>query len=109
MHRTVIVARMLPDTAGKIAAVFTDADHHSGLPEVIGVHARSLFRFGDVYLHLVESDRPLDKAVTEHRHDPRFTRISEDLRPFVTPYDPTAWRGPADAMAHEFYRWERHG
>ncbi|MYV97204.1 TcmI family type II polyketide cyclase, partial [Streptomyces sp. SID3343] len=22
-------------------------------------------------------------------------------------YDPLTWRGPQDAMAHEFYRWER--
>ncbi|MFE2755217.1 TcmI family type II polyketide cyclase [Actinosynnema sp. NPDC059335] len=109
MHRTVIVARMVPEAAPEVAAVFADADRHTGLPEAIGVRARSLFRFGDLYLHLVEGDRPLDDALAEHRHDHRFTRISEDLRPFITPYDPVVWREPKDALAHEFYRWERRG
>ncbi|MFE9751628.1 TcmI family type II polyketide cyclase [Actinosynnema sp. NPDC091369] len=108
MHRTLIVARMVPDTADKIAAVFADSDHNSGLAEVIGVRARSLFQFGGLYLHLIEGERPLAEAVAEHRHDPRFKRISEDLSPFVSAYDPEAWREPKDAMAHEFYRWERH-
>ena len=108
MHRTLIVARMVPDTAAEIAAVFADSDRHSDLTAAIGVRARSLFQFGDVYLHLIEGDRPVAEAVAEHRHDPRFLRISEDLRPFVSAYDPEVWREPKDAMAYEFYRWERH-
>lgn len=109
MHRTVIVARLVPGAAEDVAAVFAESDRNSGLPEAIGVRARSLFRFGDLYLHLIEADRPLEDALAEHRHDHRFTRISEELLPFITPYDPAVWRGPKDAMAHEFYRWERRG
>ncbi|MEV8441655.1 TcmI family type II polyketide cyclase [Actinosynnema sp. NPDC051121] len=109
MHRTVIVARMLPDAAGEVAAVFADSDRRSGLPAAIGVRARSLFQFGDLYLHLVESDRPLGEAVSEHRDDPRFRRVSENLRPFISPYQPAVWREAKDAMAHEFYRWASHG
>lgn len=109
MHRTLIVARMVPDAAAKISAVFAESDHHSDLAAAIGVRARSLFRFGDLYLHLVEGDRPLEEAVAAHRHHPQFRRISEDLRPFVSAYDPEVWREPKDAMAHEFYRWERRG
>ncbi|WP_329791438.1 TcmI family type II polyketide cyclase [Lentzea sp. DG1S-22] len=108
MHRTLIVARMVPGAADEVAAVFADSDRRSDLPAALGVRGRSLFRFGELYLHLVESDRPLAEAMAAHRDDPRFRRISQDLSPFVTAYDPEAWREPKDAMAHEFYRWERH-
>lgn len=108
MHRTLIVARMVPESADEVAAVFADSDRHSGLATALGVRARSLFRFGQLYLHLVESDRPLAEAVAAHRDDPRFRRISQDLNPFVSAYDPGTWREPKDAMAQEFYRWERH-
>ncbi|WP_158848671.1 TcmI family type II polyketide cyclase [Saccharothrix deserti] len=109
MHRTLIVARMVPDAADKIAAAFANSDHHTDLAASIGVRARSLFQFGDVYMHLIESDRPVEDAVMAYRDHPEFQRIGEELRPFVTPYDPETWRAPKDAMAHEFYRWERHG
>ncbi|MEU7481925.1 TcmI family type II polyketide cyclase [Lentzea sp. NPDC042327] len=108
MHRTLIVARMVPEAADEVAAVFAGSDDHSGLPTALGVRGRSLFRFGELYLHLVESDRPLPEAVSAHRDDPRFRRISEELSPFVSAYDPDTWREPKDAMAQEFYRWERH-
>jgi cyclase len=32
-------------------------------------------------------------------------QISEDLKPFVRPYDAATWRSPADAMATSFYHW----
>ncbi|SDF47042.1 cyclase [Lentzea fradiae] len=108
MHRTLIVARIVPEATDQVAAVFADSDDHSGLPTALGVRGRSLFRFGDLYMHLVESEQPLPEAVAAHRDDPRFRRISRDLNPFISPYSPDSWREPGDAMAHEFYRWERH-
>ncbi|NUK26932.1 TcmI family type II polyketide cyclase, partial [Streptomyces lunaelactis] len=35
--------------------------------------------------------------------------ISDRLSAFVSPYDPETWRSPKDAMAREFYRWDRDG
>jgi cyclase len=35
---------------------------------------------------------------------PAFRAVSEDLRPFITAYDPN-WRSPQDAMARRFYHW----
>jgi cyclase len=106
VHRTLIVARMVPDAAGKIAAIFEESDTTSDLPGLIGVRGRSLFQFGDLYLHLIEGERPVEEAVSAHRHHPEFRRISENLRPHVSAYDPETWREPKDAMAREFYRWE---
>lgn len=107
MYRSLIVARMLPGAAPDIAGVFGRSDRGSDLPETIGVRSRSLFQFGEVYLHLVEGDVPVEAAVTRNRRHPEFRRISEELRPFVSAYDPETWREPKDAMAREFYRWER--
>lgn len=109
MHRTLIVARMLPGAAPNITTIFRGSDTTTDLPDKIGVRGRSLFQFGDLYLHLVEGDRPLGPAVSAAREHPEFQRISAALRPWVHAYDPHTWREPADAMAHEFYRWDRDG
>ena len=41
----------------------------------------------------------------DNRGHPEFIRISERLRPYISPYLPT-WRSPRDAMAHCFYRYD---
>ncbi|MCE6997196.1 TcmI family type II polyketide cyclase [Saccharothrix sp. S26] len=106
MHRTLIVARMVPGAAARIADVFRHSDQDTDLPGLIGVRGRSLFQFGELYLHLVEGAQPVEQAVSAHRHHPEFRRISDELRPHVRAYDPDTWREPRDAMAREFYRWE---
>jgi cyclase len=108
MYRTLIVARMLPDAKEQIAGVFAASDR-TELPALVGVRSRSLFQFGDVYMHLVEGDRPMGPAVAAVHDHPQFVSISEELKPFVSAYHPDTWRSPADAMAQEFYRWERDG
>lgn len=106
MHRALIVARMKPGSAPGIADVFAASDAGE-LPHLIGVSGRSLFQFGDVYLHLIEADRPPGPAVAEYASHPAFKDVSDRLSVHVEAYDPATWRSPKDAMAHEFYRWER--
>jgi cyclase len=107
MHRSLIVARMKPDAAAGIAETFAESDR-SELPGLIGVTGRSLFQFGDdLYLHLIEAERPPGPEVAKHTAHPEFRRISAALAPYVTAYDPVTWREPKDAMAREFYRWQR--
>lgn len=109
MHRTLIVARMKPDSADDIARAFARSDRGE-LPGLIGVTGRSLFQFGgDLYLHLIEGERPPGPEVAKMKDHPEFLDISAALAPFVQAYDPAAWREPKDAMAREFYRWERPG
>ncbi len=106
MHHALIVARMAPESAPDIAELFAASDS-SELPHLVGVTRRKLFQFGDVYLHMIESERapgPEIAKVTEH---PEFKGLSDRLTAFISPYDPQTWRGPKDAMAQEFYRWER--
>jgi cyclase len=108
MHRSLIVARMKPESAEDIARTFAESDRGE-LPGLIGVTGRSLFQFGEVYLHLIEAERPPGPEVARMKDHPEFRAISRALDPYVSAYDPATWREPKDAMAREFYRWERSG
>ncbi|NUO41975.1 MAG: TcmI family type II polyketide cyclase [Streptomyces sp.] len=106
MHQSLIIARMAPESALDIAKVFEESDRGE-LPHLVGVARRSLFQFGDVYLHLIESERDPGPAIAKVAGHPEFRDVSERLSAYVTAYDPATWRSPKDAMARCFYRWER--
>ncbi|MFJ8077230.1 TcmI family type II polyketide cyclase [Streptomyces sp. NPDC096176] len=106
MHQALIVARMAPGSAPDIAEVFATSDRGE-LPHLVGVRRRSLFQFGDVYLHLIESDQPPGPAIAKVTEHPEFRDVSERLSAFVSAYDPQTWRSPKDAMAQQFYTWQR--
>ncbi|MEU8504657.1 TcmI family type II polyketide cyclase [Streptomyces brevispora] len=106
MHHALIVARMAPESAPDIAELFAASDS-SELPHLVGVTRRKLFQFGDVYLHLIESERPPGPEIAKVTGHAAFKDISDRLTAFISPYDPQTWRGPKDAMAQEFYCWER--
>ncbi|GGO89898.1 TcmI family type II polyketide cyclase [Wenjunlia tyrosinilytica] len=109
MHRALIVARMKPQSTDDIAEIFAASDRGE-LPHLIGVTGRSLFHFGDdLYLHLIEADQPPGPAVARLARHPEFQEVSDRLSAYVRAYDPQTWREPKDAMAREFYRWERDG
>ncbi|WFB09098.1 TcmI family type II polyketide cyclase [Streptomyces sp. LX-29] len=105
MHRTLIVARMNPEDVAGVSEVFRWSDG-TELPHLIGVRRRTLFRFHDLYLHLVEADgEDTTERLYEHRRHPLFQEIHERLLPYIRPYDPN-WSEPRHAMAVPFYRWE---
>lgn len=106
MHHTLIVARMKPGSAPDIAQVFADSDRGE-LPHLVGVTRRRLFEFGDVYLHLIESDHDPAPAIARLTDHPEFRDVSERLSAYVSAYDPETWRSPKDAMARCFYGWDR--
>ncbi|AVZ76023.1 TcmI family type II polyketide cyclase [Streptomyces lunaelactis] len=108
MHQALIVARMAPESAADIAELFAASDTGE-LPHLVGVTRRRLFQFGDVYLHLIESEKPPGPEIAKVTEHPAFRDISDRLSAFVSPYDPETWRSPKDAMAREFYRWDRDG
>jgi cyclase len=105
MHRTLIVARIKPGRTSQVAREFFESDR-TDLPRLLGVTARSLFSFNDLYMHLIESEEEIGPALSEVREHPLFTDISDRLAEHITAYDAN-WREPRDAMAHEFYRWSR--
>jgi cyclase len=103
--RGVIIARMKPGAKDRVAELFAQSDA-GDLPALAGVRHRSLFLLGDVYVHLVETDRDLEGAVAEVRDHPLFRELSAALEAYIEPYDPATWRSPKDAMAEEFYSWD---
>src|SRR4051812_31557555 len=102
--RKLIVAKIQKDDLEGIAGIFADSDA-TELPHLVGVKRRSLFRFHDLYMHLVESDTDVSPNLEAAQKHPLFTDISDRLRPYMAPYHPS-WRSPKDAFAQEFYVWE---
>lgn len=105
MHQALIVARMAPGSAQDIAKIFQESDGGE-LPHLVGVSRRSLFQFGDVYLHLIESEQDPGPAIAKVTGHPEFRLVSDRLSAYVSAYDPETWRSPKDAMAQRFYLWE---
>jgi cyclase len=105
MYSTLIVARMEPGSAEEVGRLFSDFDS-TQMPHRMGTRRRELFSYRGLYFHLQDftSENGGDR-IEEARTDPRFVRISQDLKPFIEAYDPATWRSPADAMAHRFYHW----
>jgi len=105
-RRGVIVARIKPGAKEKVAEIFAESDS-TELPALAGVRHRSLFLLEDVYVHLVETDEDTERAVAEIRDHELFRAISRKLEPYIEPYNPATWSSPRDAMAQEFYSWDR--
>jgi cyclase len=105
MHSTLIVARMDPAAGSDVAALFADFDT-TDLPHRMGTRRRQLFAYRGLYFHLQDfTDDHGPERIERAKNDPRFVRISEDLKPHIEAYDPATWRSPADAMATRFYDW----
>jgi cyclase len=103
--RTLIVARMDPADAAAVAKIFAESDANE-LPHLIGATRRTLFRFHDLYFHLVESDQDIKPDLYRARSHPLYQDIHDKLAQYMRPYDP-AWAEPKDAMAQPFYTWRR--
>lgn len=103
MHRTLIVAKLRTDDPQRIADAFAESDD-TVLPHLVGVSRRTLFRFHDLYFHLVEADEDISPRLYEARSNPLYEKLNSELAELVSPYDPN-WREPKDAMASPFYVW----
>lgn len=102
-NRTLIVAKIQPGAEPEVARIFADSDG-GPLPRALGVTERSLYVLRDLYVHLVEFEGKADEAMAVASRHPEFAKISERLRPYMSPYDP-GWRSPRDAVARLFYTW----
>ncbi|MEV6840683.1 TcmI family type II polyketide cyclase [Streptomyces sp. NPDC051133] len=106
MHSNLIVARMDARSSAEVARLFGAFDE-TEMPHRMGTRRRQLFMYKGLYFHLQDFDDDNGgELIEEAKADPRFVRISDDLKPFIEAYDPATWRSPADAMARRFYTWE---
>lgn len=104
MYRNLIVARMDAAEADAVAKIFAESDA-TDLPHLVGVERRTLFRFHDLYFHLVEADADVTPSLYKARSHPLYADINTKLSAHIRPYDPN-WKEPKDAMAVPFYVWE---
>ncbi|ULR51503.1 TcmI family type II polyketide cyclase [Streptomyces deccanensis] len=106
MHSTLIVARMDPSASLDVAKIFGDFDT-TEMPHLMGTRRRQLFLYRGLYFHLQDFEsEDGGERIEQAKTDPRFVRVSEDLKPYIEAYAPATWRSPADAMATRFYNWE---
>ncbi|AKG44969.1 TcmI family type II polyketide cyclase [Streptomyces sp. JH002] len=106
MHSNLIVARMAPESTADVARIFSAFDS-TDMPHRMGTRRRQLFSFHGLYFHLQDFDGDNGGTLIEEaKTDPRFIRVSQDLKPYIDAFDPATWRTPADAMAQRFYSWE---
>jgi Polyketide synthesis cyclase len=103
-ERRLIVARLEPGSAPKVARLFASSDAGE-LPFRLGVTRRHLFSYHDLYFHYVEFSGDARKALADARESDGFRVLSRQLDDHIKPFDPATWRSPADAMASEFYAW----
>ncbi|MEW2517558.1 TcmI family type II polyketide cyclase [Actinacidiphila alni] len=105
MYSTLIVARMQLGSADDVAGIFGAFDD-TDMPHLMGTRRRELFSYRGLYFHLQDFDGENGgERIETAKTDPRFVRISDDLKPHIEAYDPATWRSPADAMARRFYHW----
>ncbi|MFE2108309.1 TcmI family type II polyketide cyclase [Kitasatospora sp. NPDC059463] len=104
VYRALMVLRMKPEDAEHVAAAFAEHDRTS-LPDEIGVKRRFLFRFHDLYMHLVEADEDIMPKLYQAREHPLFQRVDQEVGRFLAPYSPD-WQELKDSKAEVFYAWE---
>ena len=107
-NRTLIVARMRPGSAERIAELFEESDA-GALPKALGVRSRHLYSYHDLYFHHVEFEGDRGVALRTATGRPDFDDLCAALRSHIDPYDPATWNGPVDAIATEFYAWTPDG
>ncbi|UJW36719.1 TcmI family type II polyketide cyclase [Saccharothrix sp. AJ9571] len=98
-------------SSAEVAALFTEFDRGE-TPGLMGTRRRQLFHYRGLYFHLQDFDGDEGaERIEAAKTRPEFVRISTELKPFITAYDPQTWRSPKDAMAERFYHWpaERSG
>jgi len=104
VDKSLIVARMVPDSERDVAEIFARSDA-TDLPRQLGVRERTLFIYQGLYFHLIQFNRAPEQAMRGAADLPDFRAVSDELRAYIRAYDPDAWQSPQDAMARPFYHW----
>jgi hypothetical protein len=104
VYRALMVMKMNPANADLVAEAFAEHDRTS-LPVEIGANRRILFRFHDLYMHLIEAENDIMNNLYRAREHPIFQKTNDRLAELLTPYSPD-WQELKDSKADAFYTWE---
>lgn len=102
-YRALMIRKMLPENAPEVAQHFADHDE-TDLPRELGATRRTLFRYHDLYLHLIEAtDGFPDRLFAAHQRA-EFQTVDKPLSRLLVPYvaDEPSMR---QAQAEPFYEW----
>ena len=101
MARGMIIGRL---RAGAQKQAIIDAFQESDateLPWLVGAQTRSVFILGDIYVHLIESEMPLEVVLSDMKDHPLFVDIKRRLDRYVEPLSADLYPG----VAEEIYFW----
>jgi cyclase/tetracenomycin F2 cyclase len=99
-----MIRRMRTEDAPLVADIFAEHDR-TDLPREIGASRRVLFRYQDLYMHLIEAEDDIMGRLYEARTHPIFQKTNDRLGEILTPYSPD-WPSMADSRAEIFYTWQ---
>lgn len=101
MVRSMIIGRLRPGVVKEqIIHAFQISDA-TELPHMIGVHCRSVFILGDIYVHLIEAEVPVEAVLTTMKDNFLFKSVKQDLDQFIESLAPELYPG----IAEEIYSW----
>ncbi len=104
LHQTLMVNRFNdPSDTREIAELFAEHDR-TPLPIELGVSRRTLFRYRDLYMHLIETHGELMPNLNAAREDPLFQKVNTRLGTLLSRYD-SNWSEMEDSRAEVFYDW----
>lgn len=102
--RALMVMRMDPEHADAVAEIF--AEHDKGdMPHVVGISRRTLFRYQDLYLHLIEADTDVFGKLLAARARADFQDVNRHLEAHLRRYAPDRMHELQDSRATPFYTW----
>jgi hypothetical protein len=99
-----MIRRMQPQHAPEVAEIFAEHDR-TDLPLEIGASRRVLFRFHDLYMHLIEAPEDIMGRLYQARTHPIFQQTDQRLAKLLTPYSAETV-DMRDSRAEIFYTWE---
>ena len=103
-YRALMVMRMDPGHADAVAELF--AEHDKGdMPYVVGISRRTLFRYQDLYMHLLEADADVFDKLLAARARTDFQEVNRRLSAYLERYAPDRMSELQDSKATPFYTW----
>lgn len=104
MNRLLVIGRIDPGSERHVAEIFAESDA-TELPAVTGTRHRSLYRLGDLFVHLTETEPQAPPPFAAAQGHPLLAEVGRRLAEHVSPYLPHLV-APGDAVAGCFYRWD---
>ncbi|MBI3898407.1 MAG: TcmI family type II polyketide cyclase [Gammaproteobacteria bacterium] len=96
--RGLAILRLKPGTEEQVINAFAESDK-TDLPWLAGMKRRSIWVLDDLFVHYVESERPMKDVIEHFRTHPLYMDVKSKVDQCVEPL--------ADRrLAREIYRWE---